>query len=77
MNLSLCLLGTQEDQKYKSEKLYTRCPACGSKDLIWVQPETLCGTCDWESTVRSVQSGKMDQIFKAYKEQFKGDICLL
>lgn len=77
MNLSISLIGIQKTQKNNLEKSYDRCPACGSRELIWVQPETLCGTCDWESTFRSVQVGKMDQIFKAYKEQFKGDVCFL
>lgn len=77
MNLLLSLQTTQNQKKLKTPKQYKCCPACGSKQLISVGPEVLCGSCDWETTLRSVQSGQMDQIFKACKEQFKEGVCLL
>lgn len=77
MNLSLSLLTVQIQKQNKKVKHFKCCPACGSNELIVVGPETLCVVCDWETTLQSVQQGDMDQIFKACKEQFKGDVCLL
>ncbi|MGZ3772725.1 MAG: hypothetical protein ACXVCY_07665 [Pseudobdellovibrionaceae bacterium] len=76
MNLSLSLLNLQIQKPKDVSTLFKCCPACGSKDLIFIQPEVLCQKCDWETTLRSVQAGNMDHLFKAYKEQFKGQVHL-
>lgn len=75
--MNLMLMNVQIQITKKIQKKFTCCPACGSKELIAVGPEVLCSSCDWETTLQSVQSGNMDQIFKACKEHFKGDVCPL
>lgn len=78
MTISQSLKTVLMEQQPKEPKPFTGCPACGSNQLIFVGTETLCGSCDWETTFRSVQAGHMDQIFKACKEQFKKEVtCLL
>ncbi len=67
----------QKQRVPEPAKKWTCCPACGSKELISVGPETLCGKCDWETTLISVQKGKMDQIITACKEQYRGTVCRL
>ena len=45
------------------------CPACESKNLIRVEGDAFCGSCSWNSTPMSVDSGELDDLIYAYEVQ--------
>lgn len=47
---------------------FHKCPACGCKDLIQINPDVLCSECDWDSTAWDVSRGGMDSLFSAANE---------
>lgn len=47
---------------------FNKCPACGDKDLIPLDPDVLCSKCDWNSLVWHVSAGGMDDMKSAMRE---------
>jgi hypothetical protein len=44
------------------------CPRCGDKELIRVDPDVVCSSCDWDSTAWHVDQGGMDSLRAAARE---------
>ena len=56
------------------QKIYNvdplKCPNCGGRNLIHLNPEVLCSSCDWDSLALDVSRGAMDDLDQAVKEIF-------
>lgn len=50
---------------------FKKCPSCGERDLIHLNPDVLCSSCDWDSLAWDVSRGAMDDLNRAAKEIFK------
>ena len=44
------------------------CPSCGSKNLIRVDYDSICGSCTWNSFSMSVNSGELDDFISEFDE---------
>ena len=49
-----------------------KCPKCGSKNLLKLNVDVLCGHCDWDSTWAYVAAGGMDHLLAAARDHFIG-----
>lgn len=49
---------------------FKKCPKCGEKELIHVEADLLCTSCDWDSLAWDVSRGAMDDLQSAAKELF-------
>ncbi len=49
---------------------FKKCPKCGDLDLIHLNPDVLCSSCDWDSLAWDVSRGAMDDLDRAAKEIF-------
>jgi hypothetical protein len=50
---------------------FKRCPQCGEQELICLDPDVLCSSCDWDSLAWDVSRGAMDDLALAADEFFK------
>ena len=57
-----------KEPRVKPVDHFKKCPACGCKELIEVNPDVLCSRCDWDSTAWDVSRGGVDNLFSAAKE---------
>lgn len=48
----------------------SRCPQCGSHELLRLDLELFCGQCDWDNSRAYVEAGGMDSLYAAYQECF-------
>jgi hypothetical protein len=48
------------------------CPMCGSRSLLKLNVDVLCGACDWDSTFAYVAAGGMDHLIAAARDHFLG-----
>ena len=72
MKLQLLAIQTQEKPKNATAH-FKKCPACGNKNLIELEPEVLCGSCDWTSCSWSVSRGAMDNLHAAAAQEMRID----
>ncbi len=49
---------------------FKKCPKCGEVELIHVESDVLCSSCDWDSLAWDVSRGSMDNLQVAAKELF-------
>ena len=54
----------------KRNPMRSKCPACGTNDLLTVFPDQFCTECDWDSVFAYVESGKLNDLNQAYFEHF-------
>ena len=47
---------------------FKKCPACGDKELIQIDPDVVCSSCNWDSTAWHVSAGGMDDLKAAARE---------
>ncbi|MBY0385800.1 hypothetical protein K2X05_11645 [bacterium] len=45
-------------------QVFTSCPACRDEQLIEVDSDLVCSSCDWNSCLYSVESGQMDNFME-------------
>lgn len=50
---------------------FKKCPNCGDKNLIRLDPDVLCSSCDWDSLAWDVSRGAMNNLEQAAREIFK------
>lgn len=50
---------------------FKKCPKCGDKNLIAINPDVLCSVCDWDSLSWDVSRGAMNNLEQAAREIFK------
>ena len=67
MEFKMCL-GIEKKKRIKPVDYFKRCPKCNC-ELIVIDPDVLCSTCDWDSTLWDVSRGAMDNMITASKEQ--------
>lgn len=48
-------------EKYIQDLHFTKCRACGSKDLIKFEVDTFCMDCDWNSVLMDVACGNFEK----------------
>lgn len=53
--------------------VYSKCPACGSSDLLRLAVDVLCCSCDWMSVAGFVEAGGMDNLISAYNDHFRAN----
>ncbi len=58
-------------KRTKPVDYFKKCPKCGDRDLIHLNPDILCSSCDWDSLAWDVSRGAMDDLNQAAKEIFK------
>ncbi len=46
---------------YIKDLHFTKCKACGSKDLIKFEVDTFCMDCDWNSVLADVECGNFEK----------------
>jgi hypothetical protein len=69
--MKLKVLQTSESKVRRPKKPVDhikKCPACGDKDLIVLDPDVLCSKCSWDSTFWHVAAGGMDNLEVAARE---------
>lgn len=73
MKLSLKTKNDSEKTSKRTKPVdhFKKCPQCGATDLIQINPDVLCSSCDWDSTAWDVSRGAMDNLELAAKEIFK------
>jgi len=47
--------------KYIQDLHFTKCRACGSKDLVKFEVDTFCMDCDWNSVLMDVDCGNFEK----------------
>lgn len=52
--------GSRND-KYIQDLHFTKCKACGSKDLFKFDVDTFCMACDWNSILMDVDCGNFEK----------------
>lgn len=57
-------------KRTKPVDYFKKCPKCGDRDLIHLNPDVLCSSCDWDSLAWDVSRGAMDDLDQAAKEIF-------
>ena len=72
MEMKLCALEEPKTAKKRTRPVdyFKKCPKCGEKELIKLDPDVLCSSCDWDSLAWDVSRGAMDNITQAAKEAF-------
>ena len=63
MKLSLIATTSERRVSKTPAEVFTKCPHCGSKDLIRVDTDLICGACPWNSCKVAVDAGLMDHLF--------------
>ena len=58
-------------KRTKPVDFFKKCPKCGDKDLIHLDPDVLCTSCDWDSLLWDVSRGSMNDLEQAAREIFK------
>ncbi len=48
-------------EKYIQDLHFTKCRACGSKDLVKFEVDTFCMDCDWNSILMDVACGNFEK----------------
>lgn len=57
-------------KRTKPVDYFKKCPNCGGRNLIHLNPDVLCSSCDWDSLAWDVSRGAMDDLDQAVKEIF-------
>ncbi len=57
-------------KRTKPADYFKKCPKCGDKELFHLDPDVVCLSCDWDSTVWDVSRGAMNDLGRAAKEFF-------
>lgn len=73
MKMSLRTIDVKEKPAKRATPVdhFKKCPKCGNKDLIQLDPDVLCSSCDWDSLAWDVSRGAMDDLEQAAREIFK------
>lgn len=73
MKMSLRTIKVQESTAKRTKPVdhFKKCPKCGDRDLIQLDPDVLCSSCDWDSLAWDVSRGAMNDLEQAAREIFK------
>lgn len=55
---------------HKPSKVISSCPHCKCQDLIRLEVDVLCANCDWMSAEAHVETGGMDNMYRAFADHF-------
>lgn len=61
MNRKTNLKQHNHDNQYIKDLHFTKCRACGSKDLVKFEVDTFCMDCDWNSVLMDVACGNFEK----------------
>ena len=61
MNRKANLKRHNHDSQYIKDLHFTKCRACGSKDLVKFEVDTFCTDCDWNSVLMDVACGNFEK----------------
>lgn len=51
----------KSNTSYIKDLHFTKCKACGSKDLLKFEVDTFCMDCDWNSVLMDVECGNFEK----------------
>jgi hypothetical protein len=61
MNRKANLKQHSQSDQYIKDLHFTKCRACGSKDLVKFEVDTFCMDCDWNSVLMDVACGNFEK----------------